>query len=152
MEPKGWLSWDYDLTQGGSYLTSVSLAWIRAKGEFILEGNRFSLFRQGLTGPFILSDDSGIVMARGVKPTFLRRAFELERDGHRYVLVAGSPFSNTFNLLESGATIGTIRCRGLLSWKGEARLSPDLPLPFRIFVIWLVITLWKRDSQGASGS
>lgn len=152
MEPRGWFSWDYDLIQGGSLLTSISLAWFREKGEFTLGGQRFSIFRDGPLGPFILSDSGGHVLAKGVKPSFLRRRFELERDGHCYLLEADSPFSNTYNLMEGPSVIGTIRCRRLLSWKGEARLLPDLPLPFRIFVLWLVIILWKRDSQGAASS
>lgn len=152
MEPRGWFSWDYDLIQGGELLTGISLAWLREKGEFTLGGQSFSLFRDGPAGPFILSDSSGQVLAKGVKPSFLRRRFELERDGHGYLLEADSPFSNTFSLMEGAAVIGTIRCRRLLSWRGEARLSPDLPLPFRIFVLWLVIILWKREAQGAGGS
>lgn len=152
MEPKGWFTWDYDLIQDGTRLASISLAWIREKGEFTLGREKFSLFRDGIAGPFILANDDGHVLAKGVKPSLLRRRFELERDAHGYILEADSFFGNTYNLLEAGTVIGTIRCRKLLSWKGEASLPPDLPLPFRIFVLWLVIILWKRDAQGSAGS
>ena len=30
-------------------------------------------------------------------------------------------------------------------------LPPDLPLPVRVFVIWLTVILWKRQAEAASG-
>jgi len=146
LEPRGFFSWDYDLYQGSAYLSSISVSLLKERGEFTVSGEHYSIYHEGINGPFILYRGAEII-ARASKPNYFINQFELEHEGRRYALKCLSSATKTFYLLEGETTVGTVRRKGLLSSSGEAMLSDRLALSFGIFAIWLVIVIWKKDYE-----
>ena len=67
------------------------------------------------------------------------------------MLRMASRLRRRFVLIEGDREIGAIRPAHLFSRSALADLPDDLPLAVRIFMIWLVLLLWKRDMGNAGG-
>ena len=52
----------------------------------------------------------------------------------------------------SHVAVGTIRRETWTSRKARVELPDELPLPVRVFVLWLVLLMWKRESDAAASS
>ena len=52
--------------------------------------------------------------------------------------------------MDGDRQIGAISPENAWTRRATADLSPDLPMPIQVFVIWLVILLWKRDAQSSA--
>ncbi|MBM3470135.1 MAG: hypothetical protein FJX73_05000 [Armatimonadetes bacterium] len=104
-------------------------------------------------GDFVL-ESGGAVLARAEKPSAFRRSFVIEHEGRRYTLRSRSAFLRAFVLLDGSAEVGSITPEGMLTRRADVTLPLDLPLPVRVFIIWLVLILWRRDddSSGTTGA
>lgn len=152
-EPSGWFTWDYTVYRGGRELTRVSLSWLREKGEFALGGQAYRVAREGwLHGDFVLESE-GRVLARATKPSALFRSYEVEHEGRRFTLEARHPFTHEFVLRHGDREVGRVSPAAWYSREARVELPSRLPLAVRIFVLWLVLILWRRQQNAAaSGS
>jgi hypothetical protein len=149
LAPMSWFSWDFRVLQNGSLLANIDVSSWREKGVLAVGGSNYKVYREGLmSGRFIL-EGNGTEMAFAEKPSALRRSFTVQHDGRTYVLQAESAFKRTFVLLEQGEQIGSIVPAGMFTRKATVNLPDVLPLPVQVFLIWLTVILWKRDSDGA---
>jgi hypothetical protein len=55
-----------------------------------------------------------------------------------------------FILSENGRELGTVRPEHAFTRKAVIDLPAEIDLPVRIFMVWLVLVLWKRDEESAS--
>ncbi|HEY7850142.1 MAG TPA: hypothetical protein VIC27_08760 [Ktedonobacterales bacterium] len=74
----------------------------------------------------------------------LRRDFAVELGDRHLRLRAASPLRSEYLLLDGAQTIGAVRPAGALRHDAEADLPDDLPLEARIFILWVVLLLWRR--------
>ena len=140
---QGVFSWRYSLRAGGELLTELSASWIRERARFEVEGQTYHVARVGLLrGGFQLTGPKGLV-ATAVKPSFLRRTFQVEWGERQLTLRALSPVSLDFGLFEGTERLGTIRSHVLLR-EAILELPLELPLELRVFLLSLVVFLWKR--------
>jgi len=150
--PKSWFSWDFVVTDGASPVAEIDVSWWREKGVLNVRGSVYEVYREGLmNGAFIL-ESSGSVLARAEKPSALRRSFELEYGGKFYILRAESAFRRKFVLIEGDREVGWISPDGVFTRRATADLPEGIPLPVKVFIIWLVVILWKRESDSAAAS
>jgi hypothetical protein len=148
--PRHWFSWDFTLTDGKRPLAEIDISWWREKGVLTISGKPYRVYREGaLFGAFIL-ESNGTVLARAEKPSAFSRRIFVECAGVRYVLKPSFLFSRRFQLLSGTTAVGTLSPNGLFSRRMNIDLSEDLPLPVRVFVVWLTIILWKRDSDASA--
>ncbi len=125
---------------------------MREAGRLILEEAVYPVYREGVFfGSFVLEHEDGAVLATAEKPSLFARRFDVEHDGSTYVLRMASRLRRRFVLIEGDREIGAIRPAHLFSRSALADLPDDLPLAVRIFMIWLVLLLWKRDMGNAGG-
>jgi hypothetical protein len=147
---KAWFSWNYTITEDSRPVAEVDLSWWREEGFLTVEGMRYHIYREKmLSGAFIL-EAAGMKLARAEKPSAFQRAFIIEYAGKQYTLRAKSAFSRAFVFLDDSGEIGWIAPRGFFTRVAEVNLPEYLPLPVKVFIIWLVILLWKRESDSAS--
>ena len=131
-------------------MTTIDVAWVREAGEFDVAGSRYEIRREPMWGAFVLRS-AGREIARATKATF-SRSFSVSTEGAEYTLRAASAFQRKFVLERDGVKLGEIRPRSMFSRKCVVQLGSDLPLPLRIFLLWLVIILWRRASNAAASS
>lgn len=150
--PRHWFSWDYSVATDHNHLADIDNSWWREKGTLTIEGQPYAVYRErALSGKFILESESdGAVVASAVKPSALRRRLLIEHAERQFELKPRGIFTRTFDLYEGASLVGSLSAASVFSWRMNVDLPETLPLPVRIFVVWLTVTLWKRDAAAAS--
>lgn len=77
--------------------------------------------------------------------------WRLSAGGRTYELAKGFWLSQRYELRAGGAAVGELRPRGAFGRKAEASLPPELPPAVQVFVIAVVLTLWRRENSAAAG-
>jgi hypothetical protein len=150
--PKHWYSWDFRIEDPvGIPWGEVALSSWRERGSVAVGADRYKVSRQGLTGPFVLEGPSGEV-ARAVKVSAFKREFELSMAQRDFTLKQVSWWRREYALLQGGAVAGSMAPKSWLSRRGQARLPDDMPQEVCAFVLWLILLMWKRDSDAAASS
>jgi hypothetical protein len=145
--PRNWFSWDFTLVDEGHPLAEIGMSSWREKGTLTIANQTYRIFREGFfSGSFVL-ESSGAILARAAKPSAMTRRLIIDCNGSEFELKPVSAFTRKFQLLSRGAIVGTLSPRGFLSRRMNVELSPDLPLPARVFVVWLAVLMWKRESE-----
>ena len=148
--PTRWFSWEFTVNDGPRAVATIDVSWWREQGTLTVGGVDHRVYREGmLSGDFIL-EAAGSVVARARKPSVFRRAFEIEHGRRRYELHATSVLRRRMVLLEGDKTIGSLSPQGVFTRRADVDLPPDLPLAVRVFVIWLAVILWKRESDSGA--
>ena len=149
VRPKSWLSTDYVVEEDGREIAVLDLSPWRERGTFELDDDSFSLTREGtMSGAFQL-EQQGQVVASATKPNFWRSHFEISVDGRDYLLRKRSMLGRDFVLEQSGDAVGTIRPKSFMHRAVDVDLPREWPLEIRLFVVWLVILMWLRESNAA---
>jgi hypothetical protein len=148
--PANWFSWDFNVFDGDKHLALIDQACLREAGELLLEGTRYKASRESWLGGAFLLETEGRVVARAIKPSAWRRAFEVQHDNKTYTLKARSSWGRTFELLDGEIVIGSMRPAHSFTRKAEVEFPDSIPLPVRVFMVWLTIILWKRDQDAAA--
>ncbi|MGE5559120.1 MAG: hypothetical protein ACM3WV_11025 [Bacillota bacterium] len=146
--PKGWFSKDYRVMDGARQVAEIVMSWWREEGRLNIEGASYKAYREKLmSGAFLLETDNGLALARAEKPSAFFRRFLIEYDEREYVFQAKSVFSREFVLFDGPSEIGRVAPEGLFTRRAVVNLPEELPLPVRIFILWLTIVLWERESN-----
>lgn len=148
--PVSWFSWNFHVFEHDKQLAHIDMAWIREAGTLVLEGASYKVNREGFFGGAFILEKDGHVLARATKPSVWRRMFEIEFGTKRYVLKTKSSFGRSFVLLDGEMTIGAMRPEHAFTRRSAVDFPDDLPLPARIFMIWLAILLWKREAEASA--
>jgi hypothetical protein len=74
----------------------------------------------------------------------------VEYQDKQYILTAASALGRKFVLMDGPEEIGSITPQGFLNQRARVDLPEHLPLPFRIFTIWLTLIMWNREAETAS--
>lgn len=149
--PKSWLSWDFDVLENGETVAQVDMSSWRERGEITVLGKPHKVYRDGMTGPFLLEAD-GAVVARAIKDSAFTSSFTIEHAGRDYVLGKTSWLGGTFALMEGERERGRMNSVAFFSHRGQANFPETLPLAVRVFLTWLVMIMWKRDTESAGAS
>lgn len=150
IEPTRWHSWDFDVTDGAKRVAHLDVSAWREQGVLTIDGVVHRVHREGVgSGEFLLERD-GIVLARATKPSAFRSAFEVRHDGRTYELAKESVWQRRFVVRSGNAEIGSLGPRRTFGRDAVATLPEAWPLPLKVFVIWLVVILWKRAAAAGS--
>jgi hypothetical protein len=150
--PRHWYSWNFAVFGNDGHLADIDVSWWREKGTLTVAGQRYGVHRERpMSGKFMLDDSSGSVLATAEKPSAFRRHLVIEHAGRRYELKPRGWFTRTFELHEGAVVVGSLSAGGMFSRRMSIDLPETLPLPVRIFLVWLTVILWKRDSEASSG-
>ena len=150
-KPNSFFSWKFTIfDEAGRSIAAIDIRWVREAGEVRLDGRTCRIYREHLLGGAFVLEEDGKEVARAEKPSALLRSFTVRHGGKQYVLQAASPVVRTFVLSENDHPIGTIKPEHALTRKALIDLPADMPLPVRIFMVWLVLVLWKRDAESSS--
>jgi hypothetical protein len=148
--PLGWFSWDFSVLQNSSPIAEIDISSWREKGVLAIGGASYNVCREGLMGGRFILELNGTQLAHAEKPSALHRFFTVQHEGKTYTLKAESAFRRTFLLLEDNQQVGSIAPAGMFTRKARVDLPDELPLPIKLFLLWLTVILWKRDSEAAA--
>lgn len=150
--PKSWLSANLDVASSNAHLADIDMSMWREKGTLMLAGQSYALHRERLmSGRFILESD-GRTVATAEKPSVWSHRMLIEHAASQYELRRRNMFSRTFDLHTGAGVVGSISARSIFTREMNIDLPESLPLPVRLFIVWLVAILWNRDAAAAAGS
>ena len=150
--PKSWFSWDFIVTDGVSPIAEIDLSWWREKGVLTVRDSTYDVYREGLMSGAFRLESNGSILARAEKPSAFRRSFQVECGKKFYMLRAESAFGRKFVLIDGDREVGEISPDGVFTRRATADLPEGIPLPVKVFIIWLVVILWKRESDSAAAT
>jgi hypothetical protein len=147
--PKNWFCWDFDIQdENQRSLAEVRLSNWLDRGAISIPGNEYKVSRERLLGAFTLEQESTI-LARAEKPNLFLRQFIIESNARTYTLKAWSAMTRAMVLTEDEVVIGKLVPESFMTRRTKIELPEELPLFLRMFVVWLTMVLWKRDSESA---
>lgn len=137
----------FQFRQQNRLLGELATSFWRGNGQLELEEGTYELYREGwFSGDFLLELD-GKVVARASKPSAFQNRFEVEMPNRRVVLHKPSSYNRLVILLDGEKQIGSIYPLGVFTRRTGIDLPDDWPLPIRVFLFWIVFTIWKRPNQ-----
>ena len=150
--PQGWLTWNFDVLEDGRQIARIKVSSLPESGSFSIDGLNYRAYREGMfSGEFFLEQD-GQTIARAQKPSAFQNSFDIQYSDRIYTLKKESIIGRSFVLLLGDLETGSIRPEGLLSRKAAVSLPGDMPTPVQVFVMWLVILLWKREANAGAAA
>jgi hypothetical protein len=152
LEPTRWFSWAFTVDDDGQPLGTLDISAWRERGDVTVAGQRFSVLRKGFASSDFRLESNGTIVATATKPSVLRREFAVTFSGRTLRLRPRAAWSRTLMLQEGEREVGGVTPRSLWSRRATATLPDTLPLPVRLFVLWLAVLVWKRDDDAASAT
>lgn len=148
--PEGWFSWHFRIIEGARPVAEIDMSRWRERGTLSVGGAPYRVYRERLMGGSYVLESEGKEVARAEKLSAFRRSFELSHAGRVWTLRARSALGRAFVLSDGKSEAGSISPDGFLTRRATARLPETLPLPVRVFLLWLVTILWKRAADSAT--
>jgi hypothetical protein len=151
--PKSWISWDFHVREAGREIAFIDRDWFRERASFTLDGETYHVRRTSVVSGTFSFEYRDVVLAEATKTSALRRAFEVvTKGGERYGLRAESVFGRTFELTRGGVRVGEVRPVSIFGRTATVRFPDSVPRPLQLFMVFLVLVLWKRTSDAAASS
>jgi hypothetical protein len=148
--PKSWLSWDFRIEDDGREIAFIDRDWFRERATFAVDGAAYDVRRTSVVQGTFTLERGGVEIARAQKTSAFRRAFEIETADHeRYELRAASTFRREFQLTRGGVPVGSISPVSMFGRTATAHLPETVPRPVQLFMLFLVLVLWKRRSDAS---
>ena len=145
--PTHWYSWNVTVTDESRPVADIAMSWWRDKGTLTIGDTTYRLYREApMSGAFVL-EHAGSVLARAEKPSAFRREFVISHADREYTLRPESLFRRAFVLVHGSRQVGSVAPNGVFTRKAAADLPHDLPLPVRMFIVWLTMISWRREQN-----
>ena len=135
----------YDVACDGAPVGELSFPTFGPSTVTPIAGQRYRIRRAGvLRDTFTLVAD-GAPIAHATQRDPLRRQFTVEAGERQLSLRAESLVRSGYLLLEGDRVVGALRPTGRLRRGIEADLPDELPLEVGVFLLWVVLLLWRRS-------
>jgi hypothetical protein len=148
--PISWYSWNFRVVDNGSEIAEVRRQGLGGRWRFRLDGGSFEIARRGLLGAYELHAGDGRTLARSERTGVLGRAFQVTALDRVLTLRPDGVIGRNFSLLHGDLNVGRLRRPSLWKRTMEIGFPPDLPLELRIFLVFLVFTVWRRRQRAAA--
>lgn len=137
----------YVISLDGVELTQFNPKQWGAGGTFHLDGTPYELTSNMWGATYALTTTGDKVIATAEKVG--RKHWTVESEGRVYQFERISMWRGDQALMASGQQVGTLRrAKG---WKlGVAAELPTLPVPVRVFVVAVVLTMWRAQAAAAA--
>ena len=134
----------YTLTRDGAEIGQIDCGGASGMATIIIGGVSCTPVTDSvLRGKYHLEANGGRI-ASAQSAGFWFRHFNVQADAKSYILKMASWFGRRFALMENGTELGRIGVTNAFSGRCKAELPDDLPPEVRGFLIWLVISTWRR--------
>ena len=150
VRPHGMFKNGFDLLDdAGRELGSFHGSAWRERGEIAAGGEVAGFRRDG--GRRLALDGPAGELAAADKPSIWSGRWVLRAGGEAYELAKRSWLSRSFELHRGGQVVGSVHPKGLGS-KAVVDLPAELPPAVQVFVVAVVLTLWRRESAAAGAA
>jgi len=150
IDPKGWFSRTLIIRNAGQVICAITLAHFGEKATFTLDGVEYQVYRQPSTRGMFALAMGGQQLAVAEKPASAHE-MKISYNNTSYLLKRVGKIGHTCELTINGEAAGYIKPKNGTR-AARAELPEALPLPVRIFIIWLYLLLWRRAAGAAAAA
>ncbi len=148
--PRNLFSWSFDIMRNDMTVAQIlHTLSLKESATLNLSGATYQAYREHFMGGDYLLEEDGQPIARAQKQGLFVNSFQIKYPDGTAILKKESAFGRSFLLIEGEREAGFIRPVGPFSRKADVSLPDEMPLPVQIFVIWLVLVTWKRQSDSS---
>lgn len=153
--PDGWFSYNFTVfDRSGTPVARADLSNWRETAKLEVGGTRYEAHHKGWgSKQFVLENEDGRVIAVAEKPSAWKDRFVFEHGGNRYELEKESVWGSAFVIRREGVgPVGSVRSKGVFKREWTVELPEELLLEVRVFIVWLMVLLWKRAASGTAAT
>jgi len=138
----------YEIIADGQPLAMWDGRVWRSGGTFDLAGRRYDVKSNVWGTRFEMTDEAGMIVATADRVG--RKRWTVEASGRTYRFQRASWWRSEELLVADGRPVGSVR--RVSRWRSDAvaDLPDDLPLPFQVFVVVVVLTMWDTPATAAA--
>ena len=144
-EPLGMAARRYSIMANSEPVTEITMPLIGPSIASPIAGRVYHLRRAGvLRESFTLEAEVGAApVASATQRDPARREYEIVANGRVLTMRSESALHSGYQLIEGAQVVGSVRPTGALRRGIEATLPDDLPLEVKVFLVWVVLFLWR---------
>lgn len=146
--PQGFFRNGFDLVDAGRVVSTLRGSVWGEGGEIVAGGERFGFRREGRRR-FRLDGGAGTV-AVAERRSLWSGQWTVLLGVQEYGLVKAGWFARAYRLVDGDREVGRVDRAGTFR-RGAVAELPGLPAPVQAFVVAVVLALWKRHDDAASG-
>lgn len=134
----------FSIRDGDQEVAELSIGWFSETGTATAEGRAMQLRREHVAGGAFELEVGGTLIAKAYKPSLFRNRFELDFGNVRIILERESLLGFAFVIRRGRDVLGRIERPNVFTREAEIDLPDEWPIPLKLFVIWLVLIIWRR--------
>ncbi len=147
--PVRWHSWDAHVLEEDRPVCTIDVAGVRDRARFTLAGESYEIVSAGILPRRFRLERDGRVVASAERSGLWRRGFEVSAGDRSLAFRPTALLRRRFQLLHGDRVVGHFAPDGWLTRRARAMFPADIPLPIRIFIVFLGLTLWRRAARAA---
>lgn len=144
--PQGISGVDVEVTADGVALATIDGSIWSGAGTIFVDGAQYQFHRQGLTGMALTRDGTAIAEA---SHELLHRTWTVTFGDRSIVLRPALIVGRTYDVLEDLVEVGDVTPKGILDRGLTANLPGEIPNPVQVFIVYVVLTVWRRRESGS---
>ena len=144
---KALFSWKFELLQNGAPTGSVEGLGTQEKSTLTMGESKYQLSRDNSKIDGFNLEANGTRLAHVERPKLFTRVFSVEHYGRSFSLKHPSLFSGKYVLVENEQVVATVSPKGFFKRSAVVDNAAELPTPFMLFLGWVALVLWKRQSD-----
>ncbi|MGH8907961.1 MAG: hypothetical protein ACRD0K_15955 [Egibacteraceae bacterium] len=141
----------YIVSEDGATVADVQHASLRERATVRIGDRSLELTRLGLVRGSLVLMEHGVEIAQAERAGAMSRVWHLRSASGSCDLTKPSWWSRAYELRSEGRTVGSIQPEGFLRRGAIADLPSGMAIEFRVFVLVVVLTLWRREDSAAAG-
>jgi hypothetical protein len=138
-------TWNCAVYSDRHRLSSLSFSCWGEAGMFEIWGERYRIYPEA-DGTFVLEQNKRAI-AIAEKPNPFYRMFFIQHGESWYELKAERAKGRRFVLQKDGELLGWITPQHPFTRKTNVQIPDTIPLCVRLFMVWLVMMLWRRTAE-----
>ena len=143
-EPQGFTARRYRITSDGQLIVEIALPPFGPSTMSPLAGITYQMRREGAgRAVFTMAAEGASAVARATQRRFGSREYKVAVGLQRFTLRAESLMRSAYRLLQGERVVGFLRPGAALRRGVEAELPDDLSLEASVFLVWIVLFLWR---------
>ncbi len=144
IHPEMWFGWSFCAHRSGPAFAFIKVGGFRNIGLIELGGLHYTVHKRGPVRGAICLECAGTLAAIAFRRSPFRRVFEIGYAKQTYLLKPARLLGRRFLVLDGERVKGIVRPDGALSRTAIADVPDDWPPVLQLFVVLLVLRLWKR--------
>lgn len=151
---RGWFLPTFKVFENDVELHDIEFKFGSKTMNFEIQGvdYKFEARETFFSGGSYSIESNNSILAVADRPGMLGRTFSFDLGTRQYQMCPKSNWKRSFVLLEGERQVGEIYCEKGFSGEFIAELPADLSLPIKIFLLWLILLMWHRDSIAFTAS